>query len=143
METKTKLIILAGVVSVLLIAGGIYTALEFNKTQDEAAQKVQSKKIKEVKKEKQKPVLELTQDVVELEVGAVFNYVDFIKRAEDENGFNLKDNVTAPAKIPTEEPGEYKVEYTFKLRSGKTIRKELKVIVMYFEKSTTPDDVSH
>lgn len=139
MQTKTKLIILAVVVSIFLVAGGILVAMEFNKTKDETAEKARNKEVKETKKQKQKPILELTQDVAEIEVGANFVYEDFIKRAEDENGYNLKDNVKAPEEINTEVPGEFKVEYVFKLANGKTIRKELKVIVKEFEKSTTPD----
>lgn len=63
-------------------------------------------------REKQEPVLELTQDRIELEIGAVFQAIDFISIAKDSYGISVKEKVAADQEIPTDVPGEYEVTYT-------------------------------
>lgn len=61
---------------------------------------------------KQEPVLELTQDRIELEIGAVFQAIDFISIAKDPYGISVKEKVVCDQEIPTNVPGEYEVTYT-------------------------------
>lgn len=63
-------------------------------------------------REKQELVLELTQDHIELEIGAVFQAIDFISVAKDSYGISVKEKVVADQEIPTDVPGEYEVTYT-------------------------------
>ncbi|MDQ0362545.1 immunoglobulin-like domain-containing protein [Breznakia pachnodae] len=138
MQTKTKVIILGAVATVLLVCGIFVLINEFqNNAKESEEQAVETTEVK--KSKKQKAVLELTQDEVNIEVGAEFTYEDFIKIAEDEEGYNLKDKVVTSEEISTEMPGKYKIEYELKLSNGKTLSKQLILNVVEFEKSNTPD----
>lgn len=92
------------------------------------------------KKDKlQKPILELTQDSVELEVGSFFYFEDYILKAEDKYGYNLKDQVEVKEELPTDKPGEYLVTYRLDLEDGHNISKQLKVIIREFEPGVNPN----
>lgn len=80
-------------------------------------------------REEREPVLELTQDHVDLETGAIFNAIDYIKRAEDAYGVSIKEKVIVDQEIPTELPGDYEVEYILELTDGNKLIKKLTVTV--------------
>lgn len=81
----------------------------------------------------QKEVLELTQDKVELEIGAIFDFTQYIKVAEDKYGYNIKDKITVNGNISTEVSGHYQVEYKLDLGEGKSLSKILDVTVKEFK----------
>jgi flagellar biosynthesis component FlhA len=139
MQAKTKIIIIAVIVVVILGIGAVFVFNEFQSNVEKTSEKEEVKQQEEEKKEKQKPKLELTQDEVTLEVGAEFMYEDFIKVAENEDGYNLKDRVEVDDTISTEVPGKYKIEYVLDLGNGSEIRKEMILEVIEFEKSDNPD----
>lgn len=135
MKIKTKIIIFAIIVILAIVVGLFINMMDFNHIQEET----ENTKTTETLKKKQDPILELTQDEVILEVGSTFSYRDFIKRAENEDGYNLKDKVKAPDEIPTDVPGEYQVEYILEVNNGKTISKQLTLKVVEYEKGVNPD----
>ncbi|TDW19948.1 hypothetical protein EDD63_11650 [Breznakia blatticola] len=141
MQTKTKAIIAIVTVVFILGAAAFVVSSEFMHQQDEKAvvaeKEKQEKEAEQTKK--QKPVLDLTQEEVDLEVGSTFVFEDYIKRAEDEKGYNLKDFVKVGKQLNTDTEGKYKVTYRLDLPSGENISKDLIVNVIKFEKSTNPD----
>ena len=139
MQVKTKVIILGIIAAILLICGIVTLVNEFQSNEKEQSEKTVEVIKENNKKKTQKAVLELTQEEVSIEVGAEFMYEDFIKIAEDEEGYNLKDKVKTSQKISTEVPGKYKIEYELKLSGGKTLSKQLILNVVEFERSNTPD----
>ena len=139
MTNKTKLILFAAAVIVIIIAGILISMNDLSNTADEKEKVVEKEEKKKEKKEKQKPILELTQESIELEIGSTFYFQDFIKKAEDEYGYNLKDKVKIPKSIPTELAGEYQVDYELSLSSGKKIVQQLKVKIIDFDASSNPD----
>lgn len=137
---KLKIAIFVIVTISVVVIFGIATTLEYNNNSKNTAVVVEEKKKEEQQeKEKQKPVLELTQDSVSLEVGSQFFYEDYIKKAEDENGFNLKDFVKGPKNIETDVPGKFKVTYRLELPNGDSISRDLLVDVVQFSKGDHPD----
>lgn len=84
-------------------------------------------------REKQEPVLELTQDQIELEIGAIFQAIDFISIAKDSYGISVKEKVVVDQEIPTDVPGEYEVTYTLD-NGDQVITKVLHVTVRNMSK---------
>lgn len=80
-------------------------------------------------RKKQDPILELTQDHITLETGAIFNPIDYIKIAEDSYGYSIKDKVTVDTKIPTDKKGMYEVEYSLLIGDKNITKKKLIVEV--------------
>lgn len=136
MKTQTKIIMFVIIVVVAIVIGLIINLQGFTKIQEE---KKETSVTEKVNNKKQDPTLELTQDEVVFEVGVTFSYKDFIKKAEDENGFNLKDKVNAPKEVPTDVPGEYQIEYTLELSNGKKISKQLLLKIVEFDPGTNSD----
>lgn len=140
MKSKHKLLIFLFFIIIVVVVGLFISTNDFIDIKKENNDKVQKEINKEEQKKKQKPVLELTQDKVELEVGSSFQFQDFIKKAEDEDGFNLKDHVKIPKKIPTPDvPGEYQIIYSLELPTGEIISKQLVLSIVEYDKSNTPD----
>lgn len=140
MSNKIKLIIFISIMCFVVIIGIVISINDFTKISDTTTKK-ETNTASETKNEEknQEPILELTQDEVVLEVGSTFSYKDFIKKAEDQDGFNLKDKVDAPKEVPTDVPGEYQIEYTLKLSDGKTISKQLKLKIVEFDAGINSD----
>lgn len=101
-----------------------------NKKQTESASTINKDSSK--KKATQKEKLELTQDVVDLEIGAVFDFTQYIKTAEDKYGYSIKDKIKINGKIPTNKEGQYQVDYILDLGDGKKLNKILKVNIKSF-----------
>lgn len=136
MKTQTKIIMFVIIVIVAIVIGLIINLQGFTKIQED---KNEPSITEDVNNKKQDPILELTQDEVVLEVGSTFSYKDFIRKAEDENGFNLKDNVNVPKAVSTDVPGEYQIEYTLELSNGKKISKQLLLKIVEFDLGTNSD----
>lgn len=140
METKKK-IILALICLVAFSAFAIYMNVkDFAEVKEEQNQLNEQKKIDTEIRKVQDPVLELTQEEVILEVGASFKYVDFIKKAEDEQGYNLRDKVVLNQKeINTDLPGEYMITFRLELDEGKVLEKQLRLVIADPEESDIVD----
>lgn len=80
-------------------------------------------------RKKQTPKLELTQEHINLEIGAIFNPIDYIKTAEDSYGYSVKDKVTVDTKIPTDKKGMYEIEYSLLINDKAAVKKKLIVEV--------------
>lgn len=134
MGVKGKVIILIlvilGFVSVIVYIN-IANLSESNQEQIKQATETNIKTEEEIATQKEK--LELTQDKVELEVGAIFDFSQYIKIAEDKYGYNVKDKITTNGNISTETPGHYQVEYKLDLGDNKSISKILDVTVKEFK----------
>ena len=92
----------------------------------------------EINQTKQEPVLELTQEEVDLEVGSIFNYKDFIKIAEDDYGYNLKDKVSLlDQEIDTSKEGKYQIEYVLNL-GEKQLSKTMIINIIKYETPKEP-----
>lgn len=140
MSNKIKLVIFISIMSIVVILGIVISVNDFTKINDTTIKK-ETNTASETKEQKknQEPILELTQDEVVLEVGSTFSFKDFIKKAEDKNGYNLKDKVNAPKAVPTDVPGEYQIEYTLELSNGKKISKQLLLKIVEFDLGTNSD----
>lgn len=77
----------------------------------------------------QEAKLELTQDSVKIEIGSIFQPIDFIKIAEDTYGYSVKEKVEISQTIPTDQEGKYEVEYVLDVGNGNTISRKMIVEV--------------
>ena len=130
MSFKGKMIVL--ILSIFII---VTVLLVWNTATIDKASKEHKGTVQTEKKEQepiQKERLELTQDSIELEVGAVFDFKQYIKVAENKYGYSVKDQIKVKGKIPTDKEGKYQVEYIMDLGNGKHISRILKVTVRKF-----------
>lgn len=81
-----------------------------------------------VQRKEQDPVLELTQESIELEIGSKFQAIDYIKVAKDQYGYSVKEKVTVDSEIPTDVPGKYEIEYVMDIGT-RQITRSMKVEV--------------
>lgn len=135
---KKLIMIISGVVAVVIFIciGTLWNYYEFKESTEHTdsdpkitytgdAQKPKAGEFRD----EQAAKLELTQDTVILEVGAVFHPIDFIKIAEDSYGYSVKEKVEISQEIPTDKEGKYEVEYILDAGNGKTITKKMIVEV--------------
>lgn len=80
-------------------------------------------------REPQDPKLELTQDSVVIETGSIFQPIDFIKIAQDNYGYSVKEKVEIDQEIPTDREGKYEIEYVLDLGNGIDVSKKMIVEV--------------
>lgn len=132
---KWKIIAFIIALIILLIAGTIMNYQGFKSNNDEQKKEIVEsnpaveKPIAGESRNEQSPILELTQESIEIEIGGIFNPVDYIKNAQDQYGYSVKDKVTTDLEIPTDVPGKYEVVYIMDLGSDKKIEKKLAVEV--------------
>lgn len=135
---KKKWIMIIGI-SVLVVFIGVgtlwnYLGFKENQIQTDSDPQItytgdpQKPQAGEFRKE-QEAKLELTQDTVMIEIGSVFQPIDFIKVAEDTHGYSVKERVEINRDIPTDKEGKYEVEYVLDAGNGKTITKKMIVEV--------------
>lgn len=131
MSFKGKMILLILFIFVIVTALLVWNTATIEKASKEhkgTVTQVEEQKQETIQKEK----LELTQDSIELEVGAVFDFKQYIKVAENKYGYSVKDQIKVEGEIPTDKEGEYQVEYVMDLGNGKRISRILKVTVRKF-----------
>lgn len=136
--TKWKAIIGGVLIVVFIVIGTVLNYVVFKDNADKQ-QEIHSnetayssdpeKPVAGKAREEREPVLELTQDHVDLETGAIFNAIDYIKKAEDLYGVSIKEKVIVDQAIPTDQPGEYEVEYILELTDGNKLIKKLSITV--------------
>ena len=80
-------------------------------------------------REQREPILELTQDYVMIETGAIFEPIDFIKVAQDNYGYSVKEKVEIDQEIPTDKEGKYEIEYVLDLGNGIEVSRKMIVDV--------------
>ena len=132
MSFKGKMILLILFIFVIVAAFLVYNTIAIDKASKEHKETVSQVKEEEPKKDTQKEKLELTQDSIELEIGAVFDFKLYIKVAENKYGYSVKDQIKVNGKIPTDKEGKYQVEYIMDLSEGKCISRILHVTVRRF-----------
>ena len=126
MSFKGKMILLILFIFVIVAAFLVYNTIAIDKASKEHKETVTQIKEEEPKK------LELTQDSIELEIGAVFDFKQYIKVAENKYGYSVKDQIKVDGEIPTDKEGKYQVEYIMDLGEGKRISRILRVTVRRF-----------
>ena len=133
MRFKFKLLLLILCIMIfvgIMIYVNVSNLAESNQEQQEKQTEIQ--KQNDNLPEEKPEVLELTQDKVEIEVGAIFDFTQYIKIAEDKYGYNIKDKIKVNGTVPTNKEGHYQVEYKLELDNGKSISKILDVQVKKF-----------
>lgn len=132
MSFKGKMLLLIIFIFVIVTIFLIYNTMAIDKASKDHKETVTQIKDEEPQNKTQKEKLELTQDTVELEIGAVFDFKQYIKVAENKYGYSIKDQIKVEGEIPTDKEGKYQVEYIMDLGDGKRISRILKVIVRKF-----------
>lgn len=132
MSFKGKMLLLIIFIFVIVTIFLIYNTMAIDKASKDHKETVTQIKDEEPQNKTQKEKLELTQDTVELEIGAVFDFKQYIKEAENKYGYSIKDQIKVEGEIPTDKEGKYQVEYIMDLGDGKRISRVLKVIVRKF-----------
>ena len=132
MSFKGKMILLILFIFVIVAAFLVYNTIAIDKASKEHKETVTQIKEEEPKKDTQKEKLELTQDSIELEIGAVFDFKQYIKVAENKYGYSVMDQIKVDGEIPTDKEGKYQVEYIMDLGEGKRISRILRVTVRRF-----------
>lgn len=132
MSFKGKMLLLIIFIFVIVTIFLIYNTMAIDKASKDHKETVTQIKDEEPQNKTQKEKLELTQDTVELEIGAVFDFKQYIKVAENKYGYSVKDQIKVEGEIPTDKEGKYQVEYIMDLGDGKRISRILKVIVRKF-----------
>lgn len=132
MSFKGKIILLILFIFVIVTCFLIYNTIEIDRTSKAHKQTITHLEKKKDQDKVKQEKLELTQDTVELEIGAVFDFKQYIKVAENKYGYSVKDQIKVNGEIPTDKEGVYQVEYILKLDDGKEINRILKVIVRKF-----------
>ena len=132
MSFKVKMLLLILFIFIIVTIFLIYNTMAIDKASKDHKETVTQIKDEEPQNKTQKEKLELTQDTVELEIGAVFDFKQYIKVAENKYGYSIKDQIKVEESIPTDKEGKYQVEYIMDLGDGKRISRILKVIVRKF-----------
>ena len=137
MDNKLKILTVAvGILIVCFIGIGLVRNYNgFTENREEkiietyTGDAIQTKPNANEERQRQEPKLELTQKYVYIEIGAVFDPLDYIKIAQDTYGYNVKEKVEVDQKIPTDKPGKYEVIYVLNMDAGNTVEKKLVVEV--------------
>lgn len=118
MSNGKKLLIVIGIV---LVIGGVIAAFAWMGVQDDL---FENEPI-----QKQEPILEIKQDTVILALGDYFDANQYITKATDWYGNDIRDKVSVMEDLSTESPGEYRVVYTLVIDEKAVEEKVLHVIV--------------
>lgn len=133
MKTKFKVII---IILLIVIFVGIAFYFSFiNLTESNSKQSEKDRQQQQSSQQQnvtQKEILELTQDEVDLEIGAMFDFSQYIKIAQDRYGYNIKDRITIEGSVPTDKEGSYQIEYQMHIGDGKNLSRILKVNIKKF-----------
>ena len=82
----------------------------------------------EEERDPEAPILELTDDQIDLKVGDHFNYMSYIKTMEDVDGSDLSHYIYLDRDVDTSEPGE--IELTYRITSVITGKSDSKVLLI-------------
>lgn len=127
--SKIKIAIVVGGILLFLFTAVTLSAYGFRDNSNEQKEVLEDAAPISLKEKEQKEVLELTQDRIELEVGAKFDYKQYIKIATDKYGYSVKEKIKVDSELPTNIPGEYQIEYVMDLGNDNHISAPLHVII--------------
>ena len=86
---------------------------------------------KEIPRDPDAPILELTEDHIFLHVGDRFNYMSYIETMEDVDGSDLSRYIHLDQDVDTSIPGE--IELTYRITSVITGKSDSKVLIITIE----------